>query len=203
MLRRIQLSFFVVLLASCSAAQVPPAEEQIGGAVLAAPAEYQEGATVLGYDNSGSVITLREGTNEFVCLADNPEEEGYSVACYHSDLEPYMARGRELRAGGMGAAENLATREKEVLDGSLFWPTEPRTLYVRSGAEGAYDAATGTAPTSSLRYVVYVANATAESTGLSEVPGAPGAPWLMAGGTFRAHIMVIPPAPAPADSSSN
>jgi hypothetical protein len=202
MIRRFQLSVFTILLTSCSAAQVPPVEDQIGAAVLAAPEEYRADATVMGYDRPGSVVQLREGTNEFVCLADNPEEEGFSVACYHKDLETYMARGRELRAEGVGLAENLATREQEVLDGSLYWPTEPRSLYVRSGSEGVYDAATGTADGSSLRYVVYIANATAESTGLSERPSAPGAPWLMGGGTFRAHIMVIPPAPPSNDDAS-
>ncbi len=202
MIRRIQFSLFAIFFSSCSVAQVPPAQDQIGGAVLAAPAEAQEGAAVMGYDKPGSVVQLREGTNEFVCLADNPAEDGFSVACYHKDLEPYMARGRELRAGGVGENENLETRAAEVEDGTLAWPTAPSSLYIRSGEEGAYDAASGVASGTSLRYVVYMAYATPESTGLSARPGAPGAPWIMAGGTFRAHLMIIPPAP-PTDEDSD
>ena len=173
-------------------AQVPSEVDQIGAAILAAPDDAQEDATVMGYKRAGHVVMLRQGTNELVCLTDDPEKDGFSVACYHKDLEPYMARGRELREAGVGAAENLATREAEVEAGTLAWPEKARSLYIRAGAEGAYDSNTKSAPGSSVRYVVYIANATAESTGLAESPGAPGAPWLMGGGTFRAHIMIMP-----------
>lgn len=193
MFKRLPFCFFVFVFASCSTAQVPPVEDQIGAAVLAAPEEARAEARVLGYDRPGHVVELRAGSNEFVCLADNPENEGFSVACYHSDLEAYMARGRELREAGVGFSENLSTRAAEVEDGSLSWPSEARTLYVRSGSEGAYDPETATADSTSLRYVIYIAYATAESTGLSENPGVPGAPWLMNSGSFRAHIMIIPP----------
>ena len=40
----------------------------------------------------------REGKNELICLASDPNGKRFSVACYHRDLEPYMARGRELLA---------------------------------------------------------------------------------------------------------
>jgi hypothetical protein len=30
-------------------------------------------------------------------FADNPKQDGFSAACYHKDLEPFMARGRVLR----------------------------------------------------------------------------------------------------------
>lgn len=193
MFRRFQLCSLAFLVASCSAAQVPPVEDQIGGALLAAPEESRDGATVLGFDRPGHYVQLREGTNELVCLADDPDRDGFGPACYHKDLDAYMARGRELRAAGVGFQENIETRAQEVEDGTLFWPSEPSTLYVLSGAEGAYDSETGTADGASLRYVVYIAYATAETTGLSETPGAPGAPWLMNGGTFRAHIMIVPP----------
>jgi len=192
MSRRLLICLFVFVISSCSSAQVPPVEDQIGAAVLAAPEEFRDGARVLGYERPGHVVELRAGTNAYVCLTDNPEDEGFSVACYHEDLDPYMARGRELREAGVGATENLATREAEVEAGTLPWPSDARTLYIRSGSEGAYDAETGTADESSIRYVIYVPYATAESTGLSESPAVPGAPWIMAGGTYRAHVMIIP-----------
>src|SRR5687767_14584761 len=68
----------------------PPAAEQIAAAVLAAPADRRAGAGVLGYDEKGALVTLRESTNDQVCLADNPKETGFNVACYHKDLEPFM-----------------------------------------------------------------------------------------------------------------
>lgn len=182
-----------LLFVSCSSAQVPPVEDQIGAAILAAPAESREGATVLGFEREGEWTVIREGTNEMICLTDDPQSTGFNVACYHRDLDPYMARGRELRAQGMGGAENLETRGAEVAAGTLAWPTEPRTLYVMGGPEGAYDAETGEAPDAGLRFVVYVPYATGATTGLSEMPGEPGIPWLMSPGSYRAHIMIVPP----------
>ena len=97
-------SLLVVLgaLAVTTAAQAPmPAPEvQIAGAVQAAPADQRESATVIGFDAQGKHTTLRKGTGHLVCLADDPREDKFNVACYHKDLEPYMARGRELAALG-------------------------------------------------------------------------------------------------------
>jgi hypothetical protein len=173
----------------------PTADAQMASAVLAAPEDRRAGATILGYDEKGTLVTLRKGSNEFVCLADDPKAAGFSVACYHQDLEPYMARGRELRAQGITNQRAINdTRWKEVQAGSLKMPKEPRTLYVLSGK--AYDAAAGTVADQYLRWVIYVPFATAETTGLSTKPVENG-PWLMDPGTAGAHIMITPARPKP------
>ncbi|HSM64226.1 MAG TPA: hypothetical protein VK833_09845, partial [Gillisia sp.] len=41
----------------------------------------------------GEFVTLREGDNQFIVLADNPKQDEFNAACYHKDLEPFMARG--------------------------------------------------------------------------------------------------------------
>jgi hypothetical protein len=177
-----------------AAVEIPSPETQIAGAVLAAPEDRRAGATVMGYDPKGAFITLRKGTNDLVCLADNPKTNRFSSACYHKDLDPFMARGRELTAQGItddSVRDN--TRWKEVTAGTLAMPREPRTLYVLSGT--SFDAATGTVPDGSLRWVIYVPFATAESTGLSTKATA-GGPWLMDAGTAGAHIMISPARPA-------
>lgn len=194
-MKRFNILGIAMLMAACTQAQVPPAEDQIAGAVLAAPEHTRAEATVIGYVGTDRMGTLREGTNEMVCLADNPTQEGFDVACYHKDLDPYMARGRELRTEGIGGSENLATREAEVAAGTLAWPSSASTLYVLSGDEGAFDAETGTAESAHLRYVIYVPYATGATTGLAEAPTVPGAPWLMSPGSYRAHIMVVPAQP--------
>src|SRR2546425_10636725 len=81
-----------------SAADVPAPAVQIASAVLAAPEELRADATVLAYNAQGVLMRLREGKNEIICLASDPAKKAFSVACYHRDLEPYMARGRELLA---------------------------------------------------------------------------------------------------------
>ncbi len=129
----------LVLLASVAcAADVPPAQAQIDGAVLAAPAELRAGATVLGYDANGGRARLREGSNEMVCLATDPAKTTFNVACYHKDLEPFMARGRELTAQNVTGAKRTEIRFKEIEDGKLAMPKAPRTLYVLTGK--SYDA---------------------------------------------------------------
>jgi hypothetical protein len=126
-----------------------------------------------------------------VCLADNPKLEGFNVACYHKDLDAFMARGREMTAAGITEDKiRDTTRWKEIEDGKLKMPKEPRLLYVLTGK--SYDAATGKIDDEYLRWVIYVPFATAASTGL-QTKGGPGVPWLMDPGTAGAHIMISPP----------
>jgi hypothetical protein len=174
-------------------AQIPTAEIQIRTAVLAAPEDKRDGAMVYGYSQKGEFIVLRKGTNEIVCLADDPKADGFSVSCYHKDLEPFMARGRELRAAGKSFQEIFSIREEEVKSGKLFMPKQATNLQVYSAPADAYNPQTGEVTKGSFRYVVYIPWATAETTGLPLKPEAPGMPWLMDPGTHRAHIMITPP----------
>ncbi|WP_116125533.1 hypothetical protein [Lewinella sp. IMCC34183] len=167
-------------------------EARIATARMAAPEASRAGTRVIGYNAAGELVTLAEGDNEFVCLADDPNKEGFSAACYHQSLEPFMARGRALRAEGKTPPEIDAMREREVSDGSLKMGDTGSTLHVLSGKEARYDPATGEVPGATYRYVVYVPYATAASTGLPESPVAPNHPWIMDPGTHRAHIMISP-----------
>jgi len=180
----------VMIAGIAAAAGVPSAEVQIAGAVLAAPAELRDGAAVLGYNAEGARVWIREGKNELICLASDPTQSTFNVACYHKDLEPFMARGRELLAQKVTGAKRNEIRFKEVEDGKLPMPREPRTLYVLTGA--SYDSAAGKVQNPYLRWVIYVPFATPQSTGLS-TKASPGAPWLMSPGTAGAHIMINPP----------
>lgn len=173
-----------------SAAETPAPAVQIAATIQAAPPELRDGAAVLGYNSKGELITLREGKNEMICLASDPSKTAFSAACYHKDLEPYMARGRELLAQKVTGQKRNDIRWKEVADGKLKLPREPRTLYVLSGT--SFDAATGKIADPYLRWVIYVPYATPESTGLS-TKASDGAPWLMSPGTAGAHIMINPP----------
>ena len=188
---KLTLVFPMVLLASIgAAAEVPSTQVQIAGAVLAAPPELRDGAAVLGYDAQGGRVQLREGKNELICLATDPSKTAFNVACYHKDLEPFMSRGRELVAQKVTGAKRNEIRFKEVEDGKLPMPKEPRTLYVLTGT--GFDAASGKVQDAYLRWVIYVPFATPQSTGLS-TKASDSAPWLMSPGTAGAHIMINPP----------
>ena len=106
------------------AVEVAPAADQVASAIQAAPKERRNEATVLGYSPKGELVTLRKGSNEMVCLAHDPAEKEFSVACYHKDLEPFMARGRELAAQGVKGKERHEKRWKEVQEGRLRCPAK-------------------------------------------------------------------------------
>jgi len=168
-------------------------EDQIKSAVQAAPASERDGATVIGYNSKKEYAILRKGKGNLVCLANNPDSKSFSVACYHKDLDPFMARGRALKLLGKNTNQIEMIREAEAKSGVLKMPKHPSALYVLYGANANYDVATKKVINGNLRYVVYIPWATAASTGLPLSPYEPGGPWLMFPGTYKAHIMITPP----------
>ena len=190
-----QLVFiFIWLLFTCSACvaqkDIRPEEKQIKAAICAAPEQMREGAGVLGYNEDGELVTLRERTNDLICLADDPSDERFHVACYHEDLEPFMKRGRELRAEGKSSDEVTKIRRQEIESGKIPMPDKPMALYSLTASEEGYDYETDTVLKARPLYVVYVPYATEQSTGIAPKPFANGAPWLMNPGEPWAHIMV-------------
>ncbi len=167
-------------------------EALIAASLMAAPEESRAGCKVIGYNMAGEFVTFREGDNEFIVLADDPKKSGFNAACYHKDLEPFMARGRELRAEGKTAAEIFDIREEEAKSGKLDMGKPGATLHIYYGSSERYDPKTAKVEGAQYRYVVYLPFATAESTGLPEKPIGPNHPWIMNPGTHRAHIMISP-----------
>ena len=172
--------------------ELSSADIQIKTALLAAPVEKRDSCTVYGYSADKQLILLRQGTNELICLADNPDEPDFSVACYNKELEPFMKRGRELRKQGIKGQQLVDQRDKEATEGTLQMAKGPSALYVYSAKEIDFDPATGEVKNGYLRYVIYIPYATVASTGLPEKPSADGMPWIMDAGTYRAHIMINP-----------
>lgn len=189
----VALSGFVALpvLAHAQArVSVPAVADQITAATLPLPEAMRAGATVLGYRTPGKLELLRQGTNGMRCLADDAADDRFHVACYHDSLEPFMARGRELRAQGVVGAQVDTVRYAEVTSGKIRMPATA-ALYQLTGPKGDYDPVKKAAPASKPLFVIYVPGATTASTGLSTV-AAVGTPWLMFPGTPKAHIMFTP-----------
>lgn len=174
--------------------EIPSAESQIKTALYACPEMYQEGAKILGYNQKGELITLRKGSNEMICLANDPNRNGVSVSCYSDKLEPYMNRGRELVAEGKTEVEKRDIRKTEIDAGTLEMPELPAALYVVTAKKEDYDIGSGALKNSKIRYVLYKPYMTALETGLPTKPQAPGMPWLMDANTHRSHIMITPAA---------
>lgn len=166
-------------------------EDLIATALMAAPEVSRSNCKVIGYNMAGEFVTLKEGDNEFIVLADNPKQYGFNAACYHKNLEPFMARGRELRAEGKSAEEIFDIREAEMKSGELKI-TPGSTLHIYYGPNNTFDPETSKVEGAQLRYVTYIPWATSKTIGLPEAPTASNHPWLMNAGTHRAHIMMSP-----------
>lgn len=179
----------ITLLLQVSAT-IPAPARQIEWAVQAAPERMRADATVLGYGTDGKMTVLRKGKGALVCLADDPAQPDHHVSCYHRDLDPYMARGRALRALGLKSPAIDSARLAEIKAGKITLPAGAM-LYQLIAPPGNADPATGTVTKAQSMYVVYVPYATPETTGLSPAPK-PGMPWLMDPGKPWAHIMITP-----------
>ncbi len=183
-------------LAGAGAQVVYPTEaRQIAAAVSPLPEALQKEAKVLGYDETGKLVTLRPGTNEMICLTDNPANPRFHVSCYHKTLDAFMARGRALRGQKLTEEQVDSTRSRDVRAKRLAMPTRPAALYQYFAPRDSVDAGTGTVKGAQHLYVVYTPYATYKTTGISEAP-VPGGPWIMFPGTPFAHLMIAPQKPA-------
>ena len=169
-------------------ASLPTVDQQVAAAVLALPKEMRDGAMVMGYRTPGKLEMIRPGTNSMICLAQFAVEPGFHVSCYHKGMEPFMARGRALRAEGVKGDQVDSVRFREVRKGTLVMPRSA-VLYQLFGPKTAWDPATGKVTDAKSLMVMYMPGATAESTGLSPVPVQTG-PWIMFPGTPKAHLMM-------------
>jgi len=167
-----------------------PAAALVAGAVAAAPDSLRAGATVLASEE-GKTRVVRKGSNGLVCLADEPGNDRFQTACYQESLEPFMARGRELRALKKTHAEIDSIRLADIKAKRYTIRRTPTALYNLAGPADSLDA-DGVPLHQTRWYVVYMPNATPETTGLSLVPDGTGRPWLMYPGKPWAHIMITP-----------
>ena len=116
------------------------AAPQIAVAVQAAPEERRADATVMGYDDSGKLVTLRQGKNDLICLADNPKDTEFEVNCYKGSGAVHGARPRAVGAGPQGQGAQRVALERDGV-GQAGDAEGASTLYILEGK--GYDSATG------------------------------------------------------------
>lgn len=76
-------SSFVLLMSAHAADTKAPASDakMIKSAMSAAPAKVAKNATIVAMEADGKMRTLREGSNTFTCMADNPATPGPDPMC--------------------------------------------------------------------------------------------------------------------------
>lgn len=190
MIRALMVAAGVVLIAAPAAAQGPHRSErwEIAAAVLPLPDSLRAGARVLVY-RGPDLVEVRAGSNEMICLGDDPTHKGLQVSCYHKSLEPFMARGRELRAAGITKREAVdSARLADVKSGRIVMPSSAILSSIFADSD-SFDAAAGPPEKHRALDVIYLPYATQESTGIPEQP-ATDRPWLMFPGLPWAHVML-------------
>ena len=89
-MRRTQLVLAATIAAACCAAfagekdkpAAPFSDQQlIDSAMKAAPAKVASGAKIIAFDDKGAMRVLRDGSNGFTCMADNPTTPGPDPMC--------------------------------------------------------------------------------------------------------------------------
>lgn len=164
----------------------------VSGAVLPLPPDMRDGAEVRVRTGTPDLRTIREGSNNMICLADEPGG-GFHAACYHESLEPFMRRGRELSAQGLEGMERQRARWEDVEAGEVPVPNRPTMVYNLNFESEAIDPDTVDWREGGRLHATYIPYATPEQTGLTTESN-PVEPWLMFPGTPSAHIMMmIPP----------
>ena len=184
------MMLFVSLAAAVAAtAATPPIES----ATLPLPPDLRAGATIVTFDRTGKQITLRAGSGNMVCNADNPGDEVFDVRCYHRDFVPYIHRSWVLASQGMAEKDIEQTIRKEISAGTLRVRMTPSAGYRMYGPISALTD-NGTAWTSKMSrwQSIHIPLATAEDMGLTTTYEGQ-MPYVMSSGALWAHIMVNSP----------
>jgi hypothetical protein len=175
------LSALAFSVAAFAQAQTAPASPEIEKALLPAPAQMRNGATVIKWKADFTYDTLRKGTNRLVCY-ERPVQAGqqpFSVECTSIANLERVAESLKVEASTPAAGRQAAF---EALEKAGKWPKPEfgSVFYNMTGAsqEQARSHAT-----------IAVPGATAQSLGLPE-NGQQGGAWIMNAGSSAAHIMM-------------
>jgi hypothetical protein len=161
------------------AALFAQAEADIEKAVLAAPANQRQAATVIKWKPDFTYETLRKGTNRLVCYdrSGGPGQQAFSVEC--TSIANLDRVAQNMRFDAMGDKRQAALDAAEK-DGTRVKPEFGSIFYNLSGQDRA---------SARPHTTIAVPGATAQSLGLPDNNKQGGA-WIMNAGTTTAHIMV-------------
>jgi hypothetical protein len=178
-MKRIALLVLGVVAVSASAlAQAP--DDAIATALLAAPANLRDGATVIKWKSDFTYDTLKKGTNRLVCYDRSgfPEQQPLSVEC--TSIANVDRVAQNLKAEALGdKAKTQAMLDAEEKDGTRVKPEFGSVWYHAMGADKDHVR---------MHMTIAVPGATTQSMGLPDKAGQGGV-WIMNAGTTTAHIM--------------
>jgi hypothetical protein len=177
-MRRTILALLGIMAASIGAFAQAPAE--IDNAVLAAPANLRDGATVIKWKPDYTYDTLRKGTNRLVCYDRSgfPLQQPFSIECTSIANLERVAQNMKAEATG-DKAKSEAMLNAQEKDGTRVKPEFGSVWYHLSGPDREH---------ARTHITIAVPGATTQSMGLPE-NGRGGGVWIMNAGTTTAHLM--------------
>jgi hypothetical protein len=178
-MKRIALLVLGVVAVSASAlAQAP--DDAIATALLAAPANLRDGATVIKWKSDFTYDTLKKGTNRLVCYDRSgfPQQQPFSIEC--TSVANLDRVAQNLKAEALGdKTKTQAMLDAEEKDGTRVKPEFGSVWYHLMGADRDHPR---------THMTIAVPGATTQSMGLPDKAGQGGV-WIMNAGTTTAHIM--------------
>jgi hypothetical protein len=196
-MKRIALRVFGVMVVSVSAfaqtpggrgaAAPPPALESgasqvdVDSALLAAPANLKDQATVVKWKPDFTYSTLRKGTNRLVCYDRSgfPGQQAFSIECTSIANLDRVAQNMKFEAAG-DRAKTQAMIDAAEKDGTRVKPEFGSVWYHVLGADKDH---------THNHLTIAVPGATSQSLGLPD-NGKQGGVWIMNAGTTTAHLMI-------------
>jgi hypothetical protein len=172
----------VAIVATLSVVAFAQTSPDIDKALLAAPAQMKDGATVIKWKSDFTYDTLRKGTNRLVCY-DRPVQPGdqpFSVECTSiANLERVAVSLKTEAAYPTAAARRTAFEE---LEKAGKWPKpEMGSIFYNYGGPSQAQARS--------HATICVPGATKATLGLPE-DGTQGGAWIMNAGSSAAHLMM-------------
>ena len=156
-------------------------QADVDTALLAAPANLKDQATVIKWKPDQTYTTLRKGTNRLVCFDRSgfPLMQPFSVECTSIANLDRVAQNMKAEATGDKAKSEAMLADMEK-NGTRVKPEYGSVWFHLSGPDKDHPR---------THMTVALPGATTASTGLPDKAGSGGA-WIMNAGTSTAHLMV-------------
>jgi hypothetical protein len=170
----------LLVLGVVAVSTIASAQADIDKALVAAPPNMREAATIIKWKPDYTYDTVRKGTNRMVCFDKSgfPQQQAFSVECTSIANLDRVAQNLKFEAAGdkaktqelVDAAEKNGTRVKPEF-GSVWYHVQ--------GADAEH---------TRKHMTIAVPGATTQTLGLPD-NGKQGGVWIMNAGTTTAHLM--------------
>ena len=180
MLRKVALVLGTLAVSATAFAQ-PTDAERIERALMAAPRNMKEGATVVKWKADNTYETIKKGTNKMVCYdrSGDAGQQPFAVQCTSLANLDRVAQNRKFEAIADKTARQAAIDAAEK-DGTRVKPEYGSVWLTMNAADKEH--------ATRVHTTIAVPGATMKTTGLPE-DNKQGGVWIMNAGTSTAHLM--------------